>query len=571
MKLLARWRHAGPGELLLAGLLMAVLVILIIFPLVSLIYGSFRTAPPGSAETSYSIEHFLRIFTDGQFYEAWWNTLLISAGATLVALFFGLPVTFLIVRTDMPYRSIAQTLAIVPLFVSPFITAVAWTALGAPRVGLVNRLLAAVGLPWEVNIYGIWGMALVMGFCMLPFVYLFTSGPLKAIDGSLEEASWLFGRNRVQTILRITLPLVTPSILACTLLIMVLSMENFGIPAVLAMPSRIPVVPGEIFLRFSFPPPDYGYATVAALSLVVITGAGLLLQRRILSRTSYAAIAGRGYRAEPISLGRWRWITAGVLGAYMAVTIILPYAAMILASFQSYWTQEFTAFTLDNYRSVYSSSILMRATRNSLLVSLSGACIATVLAIFIAYLVQCTRAPGRSWVDVMATIPIGIPGMVLGIGLLWAWIEVPLAIYGTLWILLIAYATRFLPFGVRNVSAALTQVGKELEPAARVCGATQWRAAMTITLPLVRNNILSSWVIYFVEFVKELNMSVLLYSFSSIVIPVVIFDLYHEGKYPQVAALSVGITALILIVLFTFSRLFHIQISPLSEYRKERT
>lgn len=558
-----RWHQAGPGETVLSGLLLVVLALLVIYPLVSLIYGSIRSSPPGTGEATYTVEHFLRIFADPHFYEAWRNTLLLSAGATLVALVFGLPVTFLIARTDMPYRSLAQVLVIIPLFISPFIGAVAWTGLGAPRVGMLNRWLEFLGVPWEVNIYGVWGMALVLGFYMIPFVYLFTSGPMKAIDASLEEASRLSGRNALQTTLQITLPLITPSILACALLVMVLSMENFGVPAVLALPSRIPLVPTEIFVRFSYPPADYGYATVVALSLIAVTGVGLLLQRRIIKTASYAAISGRGYRVEPILLGRWKWVAVAILGAYMVATILLPYGVMILASFQAYWTQEFTAFTLDNYRSVYTRGLLVRATENSLLLAVFGACVATALAACIAYVVQRSRAPGRSWLDFMATIPIGVPGMVLGVALLWAWIAIPLEIYGTIWILLIAYVTRFLPFGVRNVSAALTQVGDELESAARVSGATQWRTAVTITLPLVRNNVLSSWVIYFIEFLKELNMSVLLYSFGSVVIPVVIFDLYTEGRYPEVAALAVGLSVLILAALAIFSRFFRIRVSPL--------
>jgi iron(III) transport system permease protein len=235
---------------------------------------------------------------------------------------------------------------------------------------------------------------------------------------------------------------------------------------------------------------------------------------------------------------------------------------MILASFQAYWTQELTAFTLDNYRDVFSRGLLRRAAANSFILGFFGAFVATALAVSIAYVAQRTRVPGRGLLDVLGTITVGIPGIVLGVALLWAWIKVPVAIYGTLWILLIAYVTRFLSFGVRNVSAALTQVGGELEAAARVAGATKRRAALTITLPLVKSNILASWVIFFISFIKELNTSVLLYSFSSVVLPVVIFDAYVEGHYQEVAALATGITAVVFLVLVTFSQLFKVSVTP---------
>jgi iron(III) transport system permease protein len=219
-------------------------------------------------------------------------------------------------------------------------------------------------------------------------------------------------------------------------------------------------------------------------------------------------------------------------------------------------------FTFNNYLNMFGRGALGRATENSLLLSFLGAFIGIALAAAIAYVVQKTRAPGRGLLDLMSTVSIAVPGVVLGIALLWAWIRVPLPIYGTIAILLIAYVTRFISFGVRNVSAALTQIGGDLEAAARVSGASKLVAALTVTLPLVRSSLISSWVIYFISFIKELNTSVLLYSFNSVVLPVLIFDAYLEGRYTQVAALSVGVSVLIFVVLGLASAIFRVKIRP---------
>jgi iron(III) transport system permease protein len=550
------------GERFICWALIALMAIIVIYPLFSLVYGTFNVTGPDRATATFSLVNASRIFADPQFYLAWKNTVLVSIAAAAIAVVFGLIAAILVVRTDLPGRGMFETMLIVPIFISPFIGAIAWSGMGAPEVGLLNRLFVQLGLPLEINIYSLGGISLVLGFYMTPYVFLFTSGPLASIDSALEEASRLSGQGPLQTLLRVTIPLVSPSILAASLLVVVLSMENFGVLAVLGLPSQIPFIPTEIYLKFAYPPPDYGYAAIVSLTLIVATALGLYGQHRLLMRKSYVVVGGRSYRPAIIRLGRWKWAAATALGLFVLVSVILPFVVMVMASFQSYWSAEFSAFTLDNYRNVFTRGLLIRAVENSLFLAIFGAVIATALAAAVAYVVQRTKASGRIALDLMSTISIAIPGIVLGVALLWAWIRVPLPIYGTIWILLIAYVTRFISFGVRNVSAALTQIGGDLEAAARVSGARKLTAAMTITLPLIRNSIFSSWILYFISFIKELNTSILLYSFSSVVLPVIIFDAYLEGHYPQVAALATGISVLIFVTLTLSSRILGINIRP---------
>jgi iron(III) transport system permease protein len=554
--------RARASEKIASGILVALLLLLVAYPLASLLYGSFNAISPDRTGTAFSTANFAKIFSDPQFWLAWRNTILVSLGSAAIALTCGIVAAILIVRTDLPARGVFETLLIVPIFVSPFIGAVAWSGLGAPRVGLLNRMFAELGVPIELNIYSLPGIAMVLGFYMTPYVFLFTSGPLASIDAAMEEASRLSGQGASQTLMRVTLPLVTPSILAAGMLVFVLSMENFGVLAVLGLPSQIAFIPTEIYLKFTYPPPDYAYATVVSVTLIIATALALFAQQRLLARKSYVAIGGKSYRLVLMRLGKWRWPAAALLGVFLLLSTVLPLSAMVLASFQSYWTSQFTAFTLANYESVFSRGLLFSAAKNSFFLAFVGAFVACALAGAVAYIINRTRAPGRGLLDLLSSISVAVPGVVLGVALLWAWIRIPLPIYGTIWILLIAYVTRFLSFGVRNIAAALTQIGDDLENAARVSGASKTMAALTVTFPLVRSSFASSWVLYFISFIKELNTSVLLYSFNSVVLPVIIFDAYLEGRYPQVAALATGISVLIFLVLMLSSIILGIKIRP---------
>ncbi|NLS06179.1 iron ABC transporter permease [Rhizobium sp. P32RR-XVIII] len=555
------WRMPA-GETAVTAVLVVIMLILVAYPLASLVYGSLNVSGPDRSAGGLSAANFARILSDPQFWMAWRNTILVSIGSSVLALVFGLGTAFLISRTDLPYRRICELLVILPIFISPFIGAIAWSGLAAPNVGLLNRVFSGLGLPIHVNIYSLPGIAMVLGFYMTPYVFLFTSGPLTSIDTSMEEASRLSGQGMFQTLMRVTFPLVTPSIFAAALLVFVLSMENFGVLAVLGVPSQIPFIPTEIYLKFSYPPPDYGYATVVSISFVLMTALGLLVQRSFLGRKNYVAISGKSYRPMLISLGRARWVAFGGVLLFVFISTVLPLFTMVMASFQSYWTTKFTAFTFVNYEAVFTRGLFIRAAQNSFLLSFVGAFIACALAGAVAYVVSHTRAPGRAFLDILSSMTVGVPGVVLGVALLWAWIRVPLPIYGTIWILLIAYITRFLSFGIRNMSAALTQVDRDLENAARVSGASKTKAALTITFPLIRGSIVSSWVLYFISFIKELNTSVLLYAFNSVVLPVLIFDAYLEGRYPEVAALGTGISVIVLLTLVLSALVFGVKIKP---------
>ncbi|WP_168208266.1 iron ABC transporter permease [Agrobacterium sp. T29] len=540
-----------PVETTVSVILIIILGILIVYPLVML--GVAASVPGG--QSSMSWEGIRQTLVSPRFHEAWWNTLLSAFLATILAVVTGGVFTFCVERTNLPAKGFFRLMLVLPLFVAPLIGGIAWTGMAAPNIGVLNRILTWVGLDAQFNIYSMTGIILLLGFYKVPYVYLFTSGTLNAIDGSVEEASRICGRGILYTLYKVTLPMVTPSIIAVSLLCVVLTVENFGVLAILALPANIPFVASELYLNVARQPPDYSYATISAIMLIMFTMIGLWLQRRVNKSNDYVTVSGKGHRAKLIKLNAWRWPVTLVIGVYLFVTVLMPMLVLVYASFLPFWSKRAAAFTLANYENIFTRGSITRAVNNSLFLSIVGGLITMILAVSVAYVVLRTKAVGRNIIDIISTLPLAVPSIAFGIAFLWAWIYVPLPIYGTIWILLIAFVAKYLTIGVRNISASMTQVSPELEAAARVSGASPIRAATTVTIPLLRNTIIGSWVLSFSLMIKELNVSILLYSHASVVLPVLIFDAQEEGNFSQVAAMSVALSALIFVAVYVSQRL----------------
>ncbi len=547
-----------PVEGAVSIIVLIVLFVLVAYPLIMLVFGAPATSA-GGRETGLTVDGIVRTLSSERFHIAWKNTLISSFFATILAVVTGIVLSFFVERTDIGAKALFRTLLMLPLFVAPFIGAIAWTGMAAPRVGVLNRIFEWLGLPFAVDIYSMVGVTIVLGLYKVPYVYFFTSGTLRSIDGSLEEASRISGRGLLYTLYKITLPLIWPSIVSVSLLCLVLTVENFSILAIIALPARIPFVATELYLNFTQQPPDYSYATISAILLIAFTIFGLWLQRRVNRSQDFITVSGKGHKAEPIKLGRWRHVFTAIMGFYLFVTVALPMLVLVFASIQPFWATNVASFTLENYQEILSRGSVVGAIKNSIFLAVFGGLLAALLAVTVSYIVLRTESPVRNMIDFLSSLPISIPSIAFGVALLWAWIAVPLPIFGTIWILLIAYVTKYMTMGVRNVSAALTQVSPELEAAARVFGATQFQAARAVTFPLVRNSIFGSWVLAFASMIKELNLSILLYSFGSIVFPILIFDAHEEGDFTMVAAMSVMLSVATLLSVFIARRVLKIQ------------
>lgn len=510
---------------------------MILYPAAILINLSFRD---GAGDLS--LTWYVQAYTNPRNYEAILNTVIVASGASLVAAVAGTFLAWAVVRTDMPGRRIVELAAIVPFISTPFIGALAWILLGSPEVGLVNQFWRFLGGSGAlIDIYSISGIVFVIALYEMPFVFLMVGGALRSMDPTLEEASLSAGAGIWQTTTRITLPLVLPAILASTLLVFVLAAEQFGVPAVLGTPSRIRVLTTSIVATQNFYPPRHGLGAALSVTLLVIALVGLWLQRRILGGRSYTTVGGKGSQPRRVALGPFRWVLLAISAGYLLLAVVLPFATIFLSSIRTLWTSDFRweQFTLEHYRWVlFDYPITQHAIVNSLFLGIVGASVTMLLCAFISFLSLRTKLPGRHVLDYLSILPLGFPGVVLAFGMLQAWINPPLVLYGTIWILFIAYMTRYLPIGVRATSATLVQIHPELEESSLSCGANWFQTFRNVTLPLLKPGIIAGWVLLFVAFTRELSASVLLYSPGREVLSVAIYDLYQNGEFREISALA---------------------------------
>jgi iron(III) transport system permease protein len=527
----------------------ALLAWLVLYPLAVLVIGSLRTDLPMRAGR-FTLANFLVLFGEPANQEAILNTFISSGLATVLAVIIGMTLAFITSRTDAPGRAFFDNAFVLPYYLSPFIGAIAWTLLANPRIGFLNNLLTAI-FPLEsapLNIYSLGGLVFVLALYYSPIAFLFGASALRAMDPALEEAARMSGAGAIATALRVTLPLVTPAIGSAALLVFLNAAGQFGIPAVIGIPMHYEVITTRIWIGLGYFPPRYGEAAAFAVVLLLVSAAIMFLQQRHLARRSFVTMSGRGYRPGVVRLGALRPLAAAACVLYLLVSIVLPYGALLFTSFQPYlsFTFEPEQWTLQPYAEVLlNNPLTVRAIKNSLLLATGGATATILFALLISHIVSRTRLAGRHALNVLATLPAAVPAMVFAVALLWSYIFLPVPIYGTIWMLLIAYISHYIPFGVRAATAGLAQVSGELEESARIHGAGAFATLRRIVIPLIKPALAAGWILMFVEFIRSLSLSILLYSDDSIVMPVVIYELYETGAYPALAAFSVLQTILV--------------------------
>jgi iron(III) transport system permease protein len=527
----------------------ALLAWLVLYPLAVLVIGSLRTDLPMRAGR-FTLANFVTLFAEPANQEAILNTFISSGLATMLAVIIGMTLAFITSRTDAPGRAFFDNAFVLPYYLSPFIGAIAWTLLANPRVGFLNNLLTGI-FPIEhapLNIYSLGGLVFVLALYYSPIVFLFGAGALRAMDPALEEAARMNGAGALATALRVTLPLVTPAIGSAALLVFLNAAGQFGIPAVIGIPMHYDVITTRIWIALGYFPPRYGEAAAFAVVLLLVSAVIMLLQQRHLARRSFVTVSGRGFRPGVVRLGPLRPIAAAACVLYLLVSIVLPYGALLFTSFQPYLSFAFepAQWTLQPYAEVLlNNPLTVRAIKNSLLLATGGATLTILLALVISHIVTRTRLAARHALDILATLPAAVPAVVFAVALLWSYIFLPVPIYGTIWMLLIAYVSHYIPFGVRAATAGLAQVSPELEESARISGAGAMATLRRIVIPLIKPALAAGWILMFVEFIRSLSLSILLYSDDSVVMPVVIYELYETGAYPALAAFSVLQTILV--------------------------
>jgi len=537
----------GPGRRLrlehvvMGGAILA-LIVLVVLPLMFLLVGSLK------GEQGLSFDHFAEVLSGRLYVNALLNSLILGAWTGLFSLVIGLVLAWAVSRTDVPGKRFIQATATLSYLLPPFLTAIAFTYLFSPNAGIINVLMRDVlGLPWlTFNIFSMTGLVIVTVMHTFPFVYLLAASALQSVDASYEEAAQILGASKLRTAFSITAPLVAPAVLSGTLLAFVNAIALFGSQAIIGLPGRIVTLPTRIYALFDYPP-EYGLASALSLVFVVLTVAALYLQRSFLARRSYVTLAGKGSRPQLMSLGLFRWPLFGIAAIIFVIAILAPYATLIAVSFSKSWGLEFWKnLTFANYKFIlFEYNVTQRAILNSLLLATVAATLAVLLGTIMGWIDLRTRIPGRKILDYASLIPLGLPGIVVAVALIQFWLAMPIALYGTLTILLLAYVGRYLPLGVRAANASLRQIDPSLEESATILGASWMVTMREVTLPLIRPGLFAGWLLVFVPVIQELSASILLFSSSSITLAVAVYNLYETGYIEPVAALAMVNMAII--------------------------
>lgn len=548
-------RGYTPVQAFIMAMVFTLLALLVLYPTAVLLLGSLKTGPASNPGAAYGVEHYGLLF---QRLHLVWNSLLISVGATMASSILGVALAWMTTRTNMPGRRTFESLIILPFYITPILGAVAWSVLLGPNKGLINIwLLGPLGLP-RVDVLTPQGIIWVMAIYYAPFTFLFCAGALKSMDPSLEESSQVMGATKWQTAWKITLPLVMPAILGGALLVFVLAMGNFAIPEVLGTPRKFFVVTTAIYFAKAEYPEKMAAASAMGVSLFFFTAVGVYVQNRILRGKAYTTVTGKGYRPRLIDVKGLRWVLMACCTLYVLVSVVLPVGTLLWGSFMRFLTPELERmrWTLDNYLYVlWRYPMGRQAIANSLLLAFVGATLMMLMAGVVSWTIHRTRLPGRKAMEYIAMVPISIPGIVFALGLLWAWINVPIGLYGTLWIFLICYLTIFMPFGVKATSATIVQIDRSLEENARVIGASWLRTLRSITFPLLRPGLLAGWTLLFIIFMRELNASILIYTGRNPVLSVAIYDLFYDGEIAFLCALAMVQVVITFLVLLAITKL----------------
>jgi iron(III) transport system permease protein len=533
------------------------LVYLAVFAIIAYLVGGpvlYLLAATFLDKNGFTFDAFVRAFGDPAAVQLVLNTLLFSIGSAGIALVLGTALAYLQARTDIRMKGLLFASSLMPLVLPSVVYAVSWVFLYGGEVGMVSSILSGAFGSSFLSAYGLPGMITASGLHLVPLVFLFMVPAFRAMDPSLEEAARVAGANWWTVMRKVTLKLIRPALASSTVIVLVLGLESFEIPQILGEGKGVSVFTSRIyFLMHSFPT-DIGAAGAVSIVLMAIavllvygTGAGGKSQR------DFQTVTGKAFRPTAVPLGRMRpLVNAGVL-VYFVVAVILPILALLYVSLSPFYStptwDSLLKLNIDNYISLFKVRGIGAAIGNTVLIALVAATATMILTTLAAWFVGRSNMFGRRLLDFLTLVPLVIPGLVLGVGMMAVYLRSPLPIYGTVGILMIAYVTRFMTYGMRYASSAMTQIGNELEEAAKVNGASWGTTFRRILLPLAAPGILSGWIFVFLVSFRELASTILLAGPKSEVLAVILFRQYGEGTFGVVAALSllmVGILSLII-------------------------
>jgi iron(III) transport system permease protein len=541
-----RWRHLDKSAWVWL-VAIVVLVFLVVNPLARLFIVSFQ-----DGAGAFTFENYVAAYSRLRNLEALGNSLVLGVSAGLTCLAFGVPMAWALSRTDMRFKGVIWVSILGTFIIPPYLGAVGWILLAGPNAGWLNRAVVALtgADKGPFNIYSMPGLVLVVACYSFPYVFVLTKSALDLISSEMEDAANILGASNLTTTFTVTLPLVLPAILGAFILVFLEAIALFGSPALLALPGRFHVVTTQLWQFFEFPP-KVGVASAYAMPLLIITIVLFWVQRRITSRRGYVSLTGKGGERREVPLGPWKWAVLGYCLLVCTLSFFMPLVVICQAAFAKAWGR---GFSLDNltfnnvYRTVFDNELTRTATLHTFLYAGTASALAIVLALCVAYVVNrgLVSKSVCNTLSFLTMAPFVVPGIVLAIGFYAAYTHPPLLLYGTAWILILAYATRFLPIAYVNSSAAIRSINPELEDAVRVLGGSRFTAIRHVVMPLLKRSLAGAFILVFIPATRELSTAIFLYSINTQVLSVLLFDKSDEGNFESLA--SIGLVLVVITV-----------------------
>ncbi len=539
------WRRLDLKWLII-GICVLAVAYLAVMPLVFLVWQSFLTPQTATKAAQFTLGNYASAYSSLETLRLFGNSVYFAIGTAIFAFLVGTALAWMNERTNTPFKSLFFALSLIPLIIPGVLYTVAWIFLASPKIGIFNLLLQNWFNTDYVffDVYSMWGMIWVEGLLYSPMAFLMMTAAFRSMDPSLEESAMMSGASISQIAWRITLRLTWPAIFATFLILFVRALESFEVPALLGLPVGIQVFTSSIYEAIRQYPSKIGLASSYAVTLLLITMVGVHFQSRLSSQgSSYSTVTGKGFRPRAMNLGKWRYLTAAIFVVYFALIVVLPFLVLVWSSLQKFYSVPSLAalhnLSFAAYKFMFNHPALARAVWNSVLLAFGSATSIMLVTSVICWIVVKTKMPGRSLLDNLASLPMVFPGLVLGLAIMVFYLSFDIGIYGTMWIMFIAYVTRFLPYGLRYNTTSMLQIHKELEESAHMSGASWGTTFRRIILPLLKPGLLAGWIFVMIVSMRELAASILLYSPGTEVIAILNWELWENGQYVELSALGV--------------------------------
>lgn len=546
--LMRRLRFLEPATLLWL-LLIGVLGFLVLWPIVELLIASFTHRRTGA----FTIGNYIAAYGRARYVDALLNSLALGALSAAICAVLAVPMAWACSRTDMPGRGFAWFTVLAAFIIPPYLGAVGWILLAGPNSGWINQAWSwLIGTPDSTifNVYTFTGLAVVIALHSYPFIFIFAKSALDLVNSEMEDAANILGAGTWTTSLKVTLPLVWPTILAGIILVFLETIALFGTPAIIGIPARINVVTTQLW-QFFEAPVRTEVAAAYAMPLLLITLALIGIQRLMLARKGYVSQTGKGGERRPVKLGPfWRWALFGWCALVCLLSVVAPMIALVQASFAKAWGRGFSLdnLTVQNYAYLlFDHDAAWGAVVNTFAFSAISATAAMILALAIAYIVKRQLMPFGTALAFLCMAPFVIPGIVMAIGFYAAYAGPPLTLYGTAALMVFAFTTRFLPIAYANGAAGMQMIHPEMEEAVRILGGGRLTAIRSVVAPLLKKALLGGWLLVFILATRELSAAIFLVGPETRTISVLLYDLSEEGNLEVLSALG-GILLVITLV-----------------------